>query len=252
MTWIDLHMHSCYSVDGEYTPEELMVRCRCADVRCASLADHNTVRGVKEALVAAEREGVELIPAVELDCTYREVDLHVLGYRINPDCAGFAAVEEDVRQQELGASQNRLARVRDLGLSVDDAEIRRLAPDGVISGEAIAEVALAQKENESHPLLAHYRPGGRRMIIPASIFIGISARGAGRLTSPFVTLTFLPRFALSVTREAFPYWRTPATTLEKTASCCATSYGRVSTDWRFTAATILPHKRLFIAILQRN
>lgn len=41
---IDLHMHSCYSHDGEFTPAKLMERCAAGGIRIMSITDHNTVR----------------------------------------------------------------------------------------------------------------------------------------------------------------------------------------------------------------
>ena len=38
---IDLHMHSMYSDDGEYSPEQLVRMCHESGVRIMAIADHN-------------------------------------------------------------------------------------------------------------------------------------------------------------------------------------------------------------------
>lgn len=50
---IDLHLHSQYSEDGEYSPEELVRQCYQKGVRILSITDHNCVRANEEALKAA-------------------------------------------------------------------------------------------------------------------------------------------------------------------------------------------------------
>ena len=69
MSTIDLHIHSSYSGDGEYTPLDIVARCAAHGITLAAIADHNSVRAVPEAMDAAAREGIRLLAAVELDCT---------------------------------------------------------------------------------------------------------------------------------------------------------------------------------------
>lgn len=162
MSWLDLHLHSCYSDDGEFQPTELMALCKQNGIRTAAVADHNCVRAIPEAREAAHASGVTLVPGVELDCVCNSVNLHVLGYWIDPLHPGFEAVERDVLEQEQSAAKKRIEMTQALGLQVDAGELLKNAKDGVVTGEMIAEAALAQPENEESPLLAPYRPGGSR------------------------------------------------------------------------------------------
>lgn len=45
---IDLHMHSYYSDDGEFQPEELVQKCKEEGIRYMAIADHNCVRAVEK------------------------------------------------------------------------------------------------------------------------------------------------------------------------------------------------------------
>lgn len=40
-SYIDLHMHSLYSDDGEFTPGQLVEMCHEAGVKIMAIADHN-------------------------------------------------------------------------------------------------------------------------------------------------------------------------------------------------------------------
>ena len=55
---IDLHMHSNISNDGEFSPKELVEMCSSAEINVMALADHNSVRGVKEKLQSMEKKKI--------------------------------------------------------------------------------------------------------------------------------------------------------------------------------------------------
>lgn len=162
MSWLDLHLHSSFSDDGEFPPEELALLCRRAGIRVAALADHNTTRGVLAMLEAGRALGVEVVPAVELDCTHKGVDLHLLGYWIDPAHPGFARAEESVLSQEQSSAERRIELVRACGIALDRVAVMALSENGAVTGEMLAEVALAMPENADNPLLSPYRPGGAR------------------------------------------------------------------------------------------
>ena len=67
---IDLHMHSYYSDDGEFQPEELVQKCKEEGIRYMAIADHNCVRAVEKGRKAAQKEGIHFISGVEIDCTW--------------------------------------------------------------------------------------------------------------------------------------------------------------------------------------
>ena len=46
---LDLHMHSRMSDDGEFSPAELVEKCRDAEIRFLSITDHNTLAALPEA-----------------------------------------------------------------------------------------------------------------------------------------------------------------------------------------------------------
>ncbi|WP_050697211.1 PHP domain-containing protein [Anaeromassilibacillus senegalensis] len=160
MSWLDLHMHSNQSDDGEYTPEELMELCVQNGVRTAAVADHNSTRAVQRAQTRAEALGITCISGVELDCTHQGVDLHLLGYWIDPMHPGFAAAEQDIWEQEQRAGSKRIELAKALGIQFKTCDALLSAKQGVVTGEMIAEAALEQ--DPENPLLAPYQPGGAR------------------------------------------------------------------------------------------
>lgn len=163
---IDLHMHSCYSSDGERTPAELAAQCAAQGVSLMAVADHNCARANTEAAAAARKEGISCLSGIEIDCVYERTNFHVLGYGIAAASPDFLQIEQDVRAQSLLASHERLRKTQALGFRITESELQEKVRgsywDTCWTGELFAEILLAKTEYARHPLLAPYRAGGGR------------------------------------------------------------------------------------------
>lgn len=159
---LDLHMHSNISNDGEYTPSQLMQLCQQHGLKTVALADHNSVRGIAEAQRSANELGLEFIRAIELDCQFEGVNLHLLGYGIDSTLSEFEKNEMDILKKEQDASSKLIELVQDLGIQFEIEKVLDLAIEGVVTGEMIAEAALADLRNQNNPLLEPYRKNGKR------------------------------------------------------------------------------------------
>lgn len=162
MSYIDLHMHSSYSDDGEFSPKELVELCLENGVKYFAIADHNSTKGIAEAKEYCNDKDITIIPAIELDCTIDEVNLHLLGYNIDYKSDDFEKIEEDIISQEQVASKERMRLVREIGINFEDSVIDRLSKNGVVNGEMIAEAAIIFDKNKENNLLKPYYEGGIR------------------------------------------------------------------------------------------
>ena len=163
---VDLHMHSCFSIDGELTPEQLVQRAKKNGVEWISLTDHNSVRGVTRARVEAKKQGILFTSGVELDSWCGDDWVHILGYGIGDNDEKFTDLEYEVLCRERVAGKQRLKMVQSQGIVVDEAWIWTHAIEGVATAELIVEAALQEKRNDTHPLLQPYRRGGARSASP--------------------------------------------------------------------------------------
>lgn len=162
MSYIDLHMHSYYSDDGEFEPKQLIDLCLEKNIKYFSIADHNSVRGIKEAKEYCVGKNINIIPAIELDCTFNEINLHVLGYGIDCNKTVFYDIEDNIIKQEQFASKKRMKLVKELGIDFSDEVINSLSRNGVVNGEMIAEAAMKFDKNHKNPLLMPYYENGSR------------------------------------------------------------------------------------------
>ena len=79
---IDLHVHSNES-DGTLSPTELVIHAKEKGLQAIALTDHDTIKGIDEAMQAGELYKVEVIPGIELSADFPNDNLHILGYCIN-------------------------------------------------------------------------------------------------------------------------------------------------------------------------
>jgi predicted metal-dependent phosphoesterase TrpH len=88
---IELHCHSLYSVDGWAAPERLAEAAAAAGVQLLALTDHNTVEGLSRCRERAEALGLRVLPGVEFDAAWRNLELHLLTF-------GFDAAQPGMRR----------------------------------------------------------------------------------------------------------------------------------------------------------
>ena len=162
MSYIDLHMHSKYSNDGELEPKTLVDLCLDRKIRYFSITDHNCVDAIDEAMLYCKDKDIDIIPAVELDCTIDGTNLHVLGYGIDYHSSVFREIEENIMLQEQTASLKRIELIRNIGIDFSDEMIASLARNNIVTGEMIAEAALEFDEDHSNLLLQPYYKNGLR------------------------------------------------------------------------------------------
>ena len=163
---IDLHIHSCYSEDGEYAPSTLVQMCIDAGLKAMAIADHNCVKGVKEAIEKASTARIFCFSAIEIDCTFQNTNFHVLGYDIDLGSPDFETIEQNVRKQSVHSSKERLRLVNQMGFDLTDSEMGAVTAGGYWSehwtGEAFAEALLKNDNYLENALLKPYREGGSR------------------------------------------------------------------------------------------
>lgn len=163
MKRIDLHMHSRYSDDGQFSPEELLHRGKLAALTHMAITDHNTVGGVSQALALAPQFGMEVISGIELDCAHNGRNFHLLGYGFDYTDPAFRQVEQAIQAQEQAAAPEKVALFQSAtGIPLSADQVLSHAKDGIVTGELIAEILLERQDAKEHTLLLPYLAGGAR------------------------------------------------------------------------------------------
>jgi predicted metal-dependent phosphoesterase TrpH len=140
----DLQSHSVCS-DGTPPPSAVGAAAAAAGVRTLALTDHDTVDGVAEALAAAKRCAITVVPAVELSTVDAlGEDFHVLGYGLDHTDETLARRLVEWRADRAARIDRMVEMLDELGLTPDPTELdARRATGCPIGRPHLAAAAIA-------------------------------------------------------------------------------------------------------------
>lgn len=157
---VDLHIHSNYSMDGEYTVLELFKIAEEAGISLAAIADHDNIEAARQVETYRTYSNIKWIPAIECTCLYNDLELHILGYGIDPHFSWFddlhartKKAHRDILKQRLDA----LNKMFELNLTVADFEI--FFEKNVMNPKFISKYILSNPNAVNNKRLAPYVTG---------------------------------------------------------------------------------------------
>jgi len=129
----DLQSHSTRS-DGELAPADVVAAAARAGVELLALTDHDSVDGVGDAIAAARRHQIRLVPATEISALDdRGRDLHILGYLVDHESSILREALEAFRADRAKRADRMLGALRTLGFEIDERPLheRRVSCDSI-------------------------------------------------------------------------------------------------------------------------
>jgi len=137
---VDLHSHTLAS-DGALSPRDLVRKAIEHGVSVLAITDHDSTEGIAEARAeASRRPGFTLVPGLEINCDVEGAEIHVLGYLVDHEAPWF---QEFLREQRAARTErvHRLAaRLAELGMPIDPAEVLALAGEAAPGRPHVAQV----------------------------------------------------------------------------------------------------------------
>jgi predicted metal-dependent phosphoesterase TrpH len=189
---IDLHTHSTAS-DGLYAPSELVRQAREAGLDLIGLTDHDSTEGLAEAREAGAREGVTVIPGVELntDLPGGAGEAHVLGYFLEWERPNIQAHLRFLRDARERRGERMVERLRAQGIEITWERVRELA-HGAVGRPHLAQALIERGYASSvDDAFARYLDRGRPGYVPRfklrpedAVRLIRSARGVSVLAHP--------------------------------------------------------------------
>jgi predicted metal-dependent phosphoesterase TrpH len=137
---VDLHAHTFFS-DGLLSPEDLVARAREKRLLALAVTDHDTVEALPRARAAATA-ALELVPGIELSSATDGVDLHILGFYIDPEHPRLRVRLERFQDERRQRAVLMMQRLNDLGAPLDPEEVFDLAGPGVVGRPHLAGALL--------------------------------------------------------------------------------------------------------------
>lgn len=146
--FIDLHVHTEES-DGSLPVGEVIRVAAEQGIRILSLTDHETTNGIGAAVKLGEKQGIRIIPGVELVTAFRGREVHLLGY-FKLEMMGNQLLQsrlKELRLQRTALAYDMVKRLQRDGFTVKWAEVEKVAsPEGAVTKGHIMR-ALHEHEN---------------------------------------------------------------------------------------------------------
>jgi 3',5'-nucleoside bisphosphate phosphatase len=137
MRYADLHTHTYHS-DGTRSPKEVVEVALAAGIEILAISDHDNLAAYFEILPYATSRGVQLIPAMELSCAYKGVDVHVLAYSFDAHDERIAERLQSFRDSRQTRGHAIVERLRSLGLDISTKRVDELAAGAAMGRPHIA------------------------------------------------------------------------------------------------------------------
>lgn len=146
---IDLHMHTVFS-DGSVLPEDLVNLAVEHKLEAIAITDHDTTESLSHAQKAAaqkaaEGHSLEIIPGIEVNTVWKEKEVHILGYYIDPDNDMLQAVIENHRASRVIQIQEMAQKLKNKAkLNIRYEDIVALSNDeGTLGRPHVAKAIVA-------------------------------------------------------------------------------------------------------------
>lgn len=131
----DLHIHTTES-DGSLTVSEVMEIAASKGIQTLALTDHETMRGVSEAMEIGKGHGMRVIPGVELVTAFQGREVHLLGY-FNPDSLENTSLQsrlKELREQRTDLAYEMVRKLQKDGYGLKWSEVEQVAnPHAAVS-----------------------------------------------------------------------------------------------------------------------
>ncbi|KAK4803176.1 hypothetical protein SAY86_001379 [Trapa natans] len=168
----ELHCHSKFS-DGSFSPSKLVERAHSNGVKVLALTDHDTLEGIPQAVEAARRFNIKIIPGVEISTIFTsrseplwEEPVHILAYYSSCGPSRFEDLDKllsDIRKGRFFRARSMVEKLNKLKLPVKWESVARIAGEGVAPGRlhvALAMVEAGLVENQKQAFDRYLFDGG--------------------------------------------------------------------------------------------
>ena len=133
---VDLHIHTTYS-DGVFSPEKIVDTAIDAGLDAIAITDHDNVLAYPIALNYAKKiadsggKALEILPGVEINTIYKDIEIHILGYFMNRDDSDFQAMLKSQQKARIEQTEQILHLLNKKGgIHVTFDKLKSLVADG--------------------------------------------------------------------------------------------------------------------------
>jgi len=128
---VDLHVHTNIS-DSDYSIEEIIRIAKENDVKYIGIVNHDTVKGLEEAIEIGKNEEVCIIPGIEISAYdyKRNKKVHILGYNFNLKAESIKALCNPIINRRNNNSIRQIDILRENGYNISLEEVQEKSRNG--------------------------------------------------------------------------------------------------------------------------
>ena len=121
----DLHIHTDIS-DGSLSTEEVIKNAKEKNLTHIAITNHDTVKGLKEAVELGKKYNIVVIPGVEISAYdyKRNRKVHLLGYGIDLDGKHITNLCERLLKDRNEMTLKQVQIIRSLGYDITEEEVK--------------------------------------------------------------------------------------------------------------------------------
>ena len=175
--YVDFHIHSTFSSDGDFRPSEIVVMARENGFAAISISDHDSVAAYPAAIEDGRREGVEIVPSMEVTTVYAGREFHCLLPFLDWTHPVIGRIARHVSEGRWVEARERVDLLRRFGLDLTWEEVAARAGETPPLGVFIAQVLLDKPESRNDPRLAPYYDAAGRPLMPKYFYLDFFVEG---------------------------------------------------------------------------
>lgn len=163
MVIFDLHMHSNFSRDGEFTPKQLIQMCHEKGLKYVALSDHNDYKGIDEMIEEGKKLNITVFPAIEFDTLFENLEVHLLGYNFDYHDPYFKDLASRIDHSIDSALSKRIELFRkNYGVEIDEKEVYEKTLPKENPFYTLCDLMLNDPKNSHISDFKDYIKGGKR------------------------------------------------------------------------------------------
>ena len=130
----DLHIHTYYS-DGVFSPEKIVDTAVDVGLQAIAITDHDNVLAYDVAKKHIKDKGledkIEIIRGIEVNTLYKNYEVHILGYFMNPEDSDFQAMLKTQQQARVKQTKEILALLaKKEGIKIKFDDVKKMVAEG--------------------------------------------------------------------------------------------------------------------------
>ena len=166
MDYIDLHVHTTAS-DGTMTPTEVVKLAKEIGLKAIAVTDHDTTKGLREAVSAGETYQIEVIPGCELSVEYPKGQMHIVGLWLPVEPKYVNRELEYLREKRHSRNQKIIEKLNKIGISITYEEVLDIVEPGSTVGRPHIARVLVKKnivKDVNEAFIKYIGPGGKAYV----------------------------------------------------------------------------------------